>query len=268
MVTSSDSSPTRLVLTSASRASDAAHLATHDIAAVAAVLQADYRLVGGNAVTLLTYLHQARDIPSRDTADADLGAASSVVSDPRLPDELDKLGYTRIEGNRFRRRTYSASAPLDLVIDVLAPAVGDRLATNRPYGALVVDEVPGLMLALRMPPTTAEVEVALSSGKHLRYSVALPHVLSALALKAYAFAGRAATRDAVDIWRLAGAAHAAGVTADDWVTGATTRDTLLLFERDFTRPTSAGIRALRVTGAQEARVRLLVSALLPEDPSR
>lgn len=258
------SGPAALVLVSGSLASDAAHLASRDIAAVADDLRVDYRLVGGNAVTLLTYVHHVdAAVPLRETADADLGAHLEVLGEPALLEAMTGLGYTQREGNRFVRHAASPGGPLELAVDVLAPSRTGRLETNQPVGALVVDAVPGLPLALRMPATWAHVTVTLTAAETLTYTVALPHVLAMLAMKAHAFAGRMATRDAVDIWRLLEAAHAAGYGPVDWPRGASTSDTHTLLRRHFTLPSSAGMNALRSTSADQARVRLLTQSLLP-----
>ena len=67
---------TRLSLLSPTAATDAAWCAVADVAAVAADLGVEYRLVGGNAVTLLTHVHGVSDrVPERETADADMGAS-------------------------------------------------------------------------------------------------------------------------------------------------------------------------------------------------
>lgn len=77
-----------LELLSTSRATDGAWLAAADIAAIAAIadsLGAEYRLVGGNAVTLLTHVHGVSGgVPERETADADMGVPMQVCADPSL----------------------------------------------------------------------------------------------------------------------------------------------------------------------------------------
>ena len=77
--------PFSVRLHSFGRASDAAYLAAADITKLAADLQMDYRLVGGNAVTLLVAAHGVTtQVPGRETADADLGLGHRIVADPRL----------------------------------------------------------------------------------------------------------------------------------------------------------------------------------------
>ncbi|GAA1993540.1 hypothetical protein GCM10009718_34070 [Isoptericola halotolerans] len=58
-------------------------------------------------VTLLMGHHRVTDVPSRQTADADLGADFPVVGDQRLVDALTDLGY--------RGRARTAVRPLGAV---------------------------------------------------------------------------------------------------------------------------------------------------------
>jgi hypothetical protein len=77
------SEPASIELGSTSRAGDAGYLAAADVAAIAAELDIDYRLIGGNAVSLLAAVHGVTDlVPGRETADADFAAGYQVVADP------------------------------------------------------------------------------------------------------------------------------------------------------------------------------------------
>ncbi|WP_142158799.1 hypothetical protein [Cellulomonas sp. SLBN-39] len=108
-----------LVLSSMSAATDAAWLAAADVSAVAHELGAEYRLIGGIAISLLVHHHGVGPgVPDRDTADADMGVLFEVLSDDRLPGALLAHGYAPVESNRFRRRTGGRT----LVIDVLGPS--------------------------------------------------------------------------------------------------------------------------------------------------
>ena len=200
--------PHELIVVSTSRASDGAYLAMMDVAAVAAEMGVQYRIVGGNAVTLLTAVHRVdQAVPGRETADADFGAG--------------------------------------------------RLVTNQPHGDLVVDEVPGLALAIARPATTIALHVTLTSGIRRSAIIDLPDVVSALCLKAYAYKGRMEPRDAVDIWRLLEAAHAAGLAAEEWPPGVTAQEAGRILEQHFTAPTAAGPRSATNSPAQQARIRTL-----------
>jgi hypothetical protein len=261
---------TRLDLLSLSRANDGAYWAAADIAAIAAELDVEYRLVGGNAVSLLVAVHGVSHlVPGRETADADLGSTPQVIADERLLQALLARGYRQSTGNRFTRPhslpepTRDADDTWDLVIDVLAPSYQGRLVSDQPYGRLVVDEVPGLSLALARPPTTVAAQVKLTSGHRLDLDLALPDVISALCMKALAYQGRYSDRDAVDIWRLLEAAYAAGVTADAWPSRpGNAADAAAVLRRHFGTPAAGGVRKVSANRADQARVRALVGRIV------
>ncbi len=54
--------PVQILLASTGRASDAAFLAASDVAEIATELGVSYRLVGGNAVTLLVAVHGVTEL--------------------------------------------------------------------------------------------------------------------------------------------------------------------------------------------------------------
>lgn len=257
----------QISLISTSRASDAGFMASSDLDAIARKLAVDYRLIGGNAVTLLTHLHGVSGlVPARETADADFGALPEVIASSDLPAALKDHGYRQVEGNRFVRPTDHAGTELELVVDVLAPSLQGRLVTNQEYGELYVDEVPGLQLALTREPEVVELDVRLSEGTRLITRAILPDPISALALKAYAFKGRMAHRDALDVWRLLEAARASGTTAASWPKSATGRDTSRILHQYFGGTAGPGLRAVSVDRRVQARVRALVSTMVPPPP--
>lgn len=254
---------TNISVISAGRAGDAGFLAADDLSRIALELQVEYRLIGGNAVTLLVAAHGVSElVPTRETADADFGADYGVVADPRLPAALYGRGYKRESGNRFRRRLATSQGELDLVIDVLAPAYVGRLRTNQTHGELVVDEVPGLALALARPATRVRVDVRLTSGTRLVTVLAIPDVASALCLKAYAYRGRFEARDALDIWRLLEAAHAAGIGAADWPKGGVGLDAARILHSHFGLPSSRGPLSATASRRHQARIRALVAQVV------
>lgn len=256
--------PYQLELVSVSRSSDASHLASADLATIGDMMGADYRLVGGNAVTLLTAVHGVMSlVPERETADADFGAAPEVIGNEELVVRLRELGYVQVEGNRFARTLFHADAPLDLVIDVLAPSYVGRLVADRPYGELTVDEVPGLHLALARPPTAIIANVRLTNGAVLTYSVPLPEVTAALVMKAYGYRARLLDRDAVDIWRLLEAANADGVSTATWPTGGSARDAAETLNRYFRDPGAIGLRQATRDSRHATRIRALVAQVVP-----
>ena len=253
-----------VTLASTSNAEDAAWLAVADVAAVATDLGIDYRLIGGNSVALLVRVHDAAtQVPDRATADADMGVSFEVCADPRLVPALTALGYDRQSGNRFIR-TQGTRA---LVIDVLAPSYLGRLMSNQPHGDLVVDEIPGLLDALRLPPVHVAASAILTDTTQVDVRVPLPDVRAALVMKAHAYAGRLGDNDALDIWRLLQSAGNAGHTAADWPRGSTARDAAVLLHRHFGAPSSGGPRRATPNRTNQARIRALVAHIVP-NPTR
>ena len=254
----------RLTVASTSNAEDAAWLAVADVARVASALGVEYRLIGGNRVSLLDHVHDAAaQVPSRATADADMGVSFEVCVDPRLLPSLTALGYDRESGNRFTR----AQGERRLVIDILAPSYLGRLASNQRHGDLVVDEIPGLLDALRLPPTRALARVFLTDTTQIDLDVSLPDLRAALVMKAHAYAGRLADNDALDIWRLLQAASTSGHAAPDWPTGSTARDAAAILHRHFAVPSGSGHRRATSDRGNQARIRALIVAVVPY-PSR
>lgn len=244
-----------LTVPSLSRASDAGHLAAADLFTICDELSLDYRLVGGNAVTLLTWIHGVNGlVPSRETADADFGAEATVVGDANFAMGLEQRGYELHGGNRFRR----TDGDLQLIIDVLTPSYTGTLNNNRPVGDLFVDEIPGLAFALARSATVVRLETRLTDGTALTYTAPLPDVVASLCMKAYAYRGRFKQRDALDIWRLLEAAKAAGVTADSWPISATGRDAATVLHRHFGQVGAAGPADATPDRASQARIRALV----------
>ncbi len=258
------SEPRHVTLVSTSNAEDAAWLAVADVAGVATDLGIDYRLVGGNSVALLVQVHDAAtQVPGRATADADMGASFEVCADPRLVPALTALGYDRQSGNRFIR-TQGTHA---LVIDVLAPSYLGRLIPNQTHGDLVLDEIPGLLEALLLPPVNVAVRAVLTGTTQLDVQVSLPDVRAALVMKAHAYAGRLSDNDALDIWRLLQSASNAGHTSADWPTRSTARDAAVILHRHFATPSSGGPRRATPNRTNQARIRALIAMVVP-NPTR
>ena len=253
-----------VTLAATSNAEDAAWLAVADVAAVATDLGIDYRLIGGNSVALLVRVHDATtQVPDRATADADMGVSFEVCADPRLVPALTALGYDRQSGNRFLR----TQGTRPLVIDVLAPSYRGRLMSNQPHGDLVVDEIPGLLDALRLPPILVALRAIPTDATQVDVRVPPPDVRAALVMKAHAYAGRLGDNDALDIWRLLHSAENAGHTAADWPTGSTARDAAVLLHRHFGAPSSGGPRRATPNRTNQARIRALVAHVVP-NPTR
>lgn len=252
------------MLASTSRAADGGYLALSDLAEIAAAMDVNYRIVGGHMVTLLVAAHGvAHQVPLRETTDADFGALPQVIGDPRLPRALRERLYTTSDAaNRFTRRQRCDEGVLDLVIDILAPSYQGRLVSNQQHGNLVVDEIPGLAFALNRPATTVDLRVRLLSGGDVSMLLALPDLTSALCIKALAYRGRYADKDAVDLWRLMNAAYAAGLRSETWPTTATARAAAKVLGQFLGRPGAAGLKQASRQPADQARMRAMVKTVV------
>lgn len=252
-----------LSLLSPSAATDAAWLAAADVADVAAQLQVRYRLVGGIAITLLTHHYGvSHRVPSRETADADMGVPRDVCGDERLLPALESRGYVREGGNRFVRH----DGTRELTIDVLGPAPGAKLETNQEIGSLSVDLIPGLRAALLLEPVPVSLVSHLTDGTELAMTLALPDVRGALILKVFAYAGRFTDRDASDVWRLLEAAVEGGIRTTDWPQTRVGREAAHLLHQFFGSPAAMGTKKVSPHPADQARVRLLVQRVVPRPP--
>lgn len=250
-------------LLSTSRATDAGYLAAADVSSIGTELEVPYRLVGGNAVSMLSAVYPITGVPDRDTADADLGAPYEVVADSRLVPALRAMGYAATAGNRFERTHVPAKGDaLTLAVDVLAPSHGATMITNRAHGDLVVDEIPGLSLALARDPIIVDVDVSLYTGGQLTTRLPLPDPVSALCMKAMAYRGRFEPRDALDVWRLLEVAYAAGVRAADWPPSGTGLDASRILYQWFADERRNPMRDLPVGREAQLRVRLLTQQVV------
>lgn len=234
--------PRTVRLTSAGRAQDGALLAAADVASIAA----------------------ADRVPARETADADFGVPYELAAAPQLLSELRAHGYEQASGNRFVRteEVPGALSALDLVIDILTPSYTGRLESNQPRGDLVVDEVPGLQLALARPGVHVRAAADLTTGQSAEMDLVLPDPLSALCLKAYAYRGRMSDRDALDVWRLLEVAREAGTTPADWSGQGARRDAQQQIIRSFGRAGAPGTTRATSSRAEQARIRALVAAVV------
>jgi hypothetical protein len=256
---------TRLRIASASRAQDAGYLALADVADLTGRLNIDYRVVGGHMVSLLVAAYQAEEAPSRETADADIGATFDVFADARLLPAILDHGYRAVAGNRFVRQEAGGQ---DLVIDLLAPSYTTRHAPNRHHGAFVVDEVPGLGLALSMDPLVLTLDVGLRAGGRLTFDARVPAPVPALAVKALAYRSRLAAKDAVDVWRLLEVASLAGVTASDWEHPGTRADARRVLSDYFGRRNASGTRAATAHPGRRTRIAFMAQTHVGSSPDR
>ena len=252
---------TALRLSASSQAEEAGFLAMRDLAAVADDVGIEYRLIGGQMVRLHVALADVPEPVVRVTQDADMGVAAASARDPALVSGLEALGYTRPgASNRFVRTTDEG---LRLVIDVLAPAWrGRRLVPNQQHGDIVLDEIPGLTLALARPGEQVDLTVAMLDGTTMSFPIVIPEINSALCLKALAWSSRLASKDAVDVWRLLRAHRQRLAEPVEWRDSGVQGDAATVLRADFARPTGGGVRAATPDRAEQAEIRALTLAVL------
>jgi hypothetical protein len=250
---------TALRLSASSQAEEAGFLAMRDLAAVADDVGIEYRLVGGQMVRLHVALADVPEPVVRVTQDADMGVAATSARDPALVAGLEALGYTRPgASNRFIRTTDG----LRLVIDVLAPAWGRRLVPNRQHGDIVLDEIPGLSLALARPGEQIDLTVTMLDGTSVSFPAVIPEINSALCLKALGWSSRLAAKDAVDVWRLLRAHRQRIPEPVEWRASGVQGDAPAILRADFARPAGGGVRAATTDRAEQAEIRALTLAVL------
>lgn len=251
---------TALRLSASSQAEEAGFLATRDLAAVADDLDIEYRLVGGQMVRLHVALADVPEPVVRVTQDADMGVAAMSARDPALVPGLEALGYTRPgASNRFIRTTDDG---LRLVIDVLAPAWGRRLVPNQRHGDIVLDEIPGLSLALARPGEQIELTVTMLDRTTMSFPAVIPEINSALCLKAIGWSSRLAAKDAVDVWRLLRAHRQRIPEPIEWRDSGVQGDAAAILRAAFARPAGGGVRAATTDRAEQAEIRALTLAVL------
>ncbi len=198
---------------------------------------------GGAAFAVLLSASRAQD------------AGYLAAHDVQVSCEAAALEYRLIGGISVTLLTW--------VHGVLAPSHRPQLVSNVAVGAhLVVDEVPGLPLALAMPATWCQATVQLTSGRLLDLHLPLADVVAALCLKAYAYRDRRLDRDALDIWRLLEAAHAAGVHAADWKLTGARLDAARILHDLYGRLGSAGPERATSSSGERQRIRALLTEVV------
>jgi hypothetical protein len=231
-----------------------------DLAAVANGVDIEYRLVGGQMVRLHVALADVPEPVVRVTQDADMGVAAASARNPELVPALEALGYARPEAsNRFIRTTDDG---LRLVIDVLAPAWGRRLVPNQQHGDIVLDEIPGLSLALARPGEQIDLTVTMLDGTAVSFPAVIPEINSALCMKALGWSSRLAAKDAVDVWRLLRAHRQRIPEPIEWRDSGVQGDAAAILRADFARPAGGGVRAATTDRAEQAEIRALTLAVL------
>jgi hypothetical protein len=151
---------------------------------------------------------------------------------------------------------------LNLAIDVLAPAWDRRLVPNQKHGDIVLDEIPGLSLALAQPGEQLDLIAAMLDGTATSFSVVIPEITSALSVKALGWSSRMAAKDAVDVWRLLRAHRQRIHEPTAWRDSGVLRDTTTVLRQDFARPAGSGVRAATTDRDEQAEIRALTLAVL------
>ena len=251
---------TELRLHPTSQAQEAGFLAMRDLAAVADDLGIEYRIVGGQMVGLYVALAGVPEPVVMVTLDADMGIAAASARNPGLVPGLEALGYTRPgAANRCVRTT---DGGLSLVIDVLALAWGRRMVPNQRHGDIVLDEIPGLSLALARPGEQIGLTVTMLGGATTSFLPVIPEITSALCLKALGWSSRLAAKDAVDVWRLLRAHRQRIPESTGWPDSGVQGDAVAILRKDFARPAGGGVRAASQDRADQAEIRALTLAIL------
>ena len=255
-----------LELVAASRAEEAGYLALADIAALAERTSFDYRIVGGQMVSLHIAASGADDPALRQTLDADVGVEQQVAGDPTLVEGLSELGYEQPEAaNRFVRTAVGGQR---LVVDLLAPSYDSRMHTNRRHGQMTVDEIPGLSFALAHPGERHALNVQLLDGSVLDFVTVIPEITAALCVKALGYANRLAAKDALDVWRLLVAYRERIPAPEPWSETGVQGDAAAILRRDFAQVSGKGVRAASDSRVGQAQIRALVLHALGDVRSR
>jgi len=209
-----------LVLAAASVTDDLGFVAMADVSSALAELdEVESRLIGGHMVTLLVQRWGLGRELYRETQDTDLGIPPIAVRDGRLIQLLKDRDYIRTSGNTYAKKVDDIPVAVEgadersASIDLLVPAYTSRARDNVEVSAdLTTTEVPGLAEALMRQGVTVSPELLRLNGNTITAELTLPDESSAVVLKALAWQQRAASKDAVDLWRTLEVAAVAGVS--------------------------------------------------------
>lgn len=190
----------RIHINSISNANDVGLLSLADLADVAN--DADYRVVGGHMVLLLTYVYPSDDAILRATSDADAGIEIPTAAGLDIHTALLARGYAAESGNNYTRLVGDGRR---LSIYLLVPRYSS--GNSMTISGRGFDRAPGLGFALAREPITVEVNARLQDGSRLEFGVPVPDVESALVLKLLAWKDRLAEKDLADIATLLEITH-------------------------------------------------------------
>jgi hypothetical protein len=256
-----------VVLSSTDPATDGGLIAVRDVTEAARNAGVDYRLLGGSAVLLHVY-RTGVDVPTRGTADADCGVRPPILTAGGLVGEMELLGYTKTEGNRWERVIDGDRTATE---DLLVPAYTSRHRASKQIGDVNTTEVPGLAEAFQSKPCVVEATFLLNTGERMEATVVLPDAKSMVLLKAGARRVRNEERDATDLWRCLEVASVDKVAPTDFDIWGGFPKTRAFLYRELGRGGAALSVITRERSAEEAsRIATRIQALLqqvlgPED---
>ncbi|OCW86912.1 hypothetical protein A8M60_19325 [Nocardia farcinica] len=195
---------------STSQADDLGLIALRDVCVAAGrAVQADYRIIGGHMVRLLTHVYGRVPEAPRLTADADAGINEPVAAGGVLGSHLEEVGYRQEFSNRYVRAVPVGDAAVDLLVPAAASAGPQELGGNQ------FDAAPGLRLALAAPAVIVEVSAWLSTGEEVACTAVVPDLEAAVVLKLLATTVRSVPKDIADLHTLLGILEA----TDEPITG-------------------------------------------------
>ncbi|PPF47177.1 hypothetical protein C5B85_02585 [Pseudoclavibacter sp. AY1F1] len=168
-------------------------------------------VVGGHMVSILCARFPSPGTVERRTNDADGGVPAAFAATGAPHERLLAAGYEAIDGNRYELVEENGAVR---TVDLLVPTHSSKFASKSIDGR-AFDSMPGLDLALARP-LTVDLNVTLSNKSELELGVTLPAVEGAVILKSYAWAGRLATKDAIDLHSLFRVVVANREVIGDW----------------------------------------------------
>lgn len=153
-------------------------------------------------VQTLVHVYPTELAVIRGTADADAGVSTQIAASQHFHDQLLRRHYADTSGNRYERKPPDnhdrAGENKMITVDLLVPSAGPQRTVI--IGGRGFDPGPGLGLALATTPLHVDVSVRmLDGGQCLEFTILVPDVEAAVALKALAWQSRRADKDLIDL---------------------------------------------------------------------
>ena len=221
-------------LKSSSREYDGSLVALRDAVQVAADVKT-WLIVGGHMVNL-HIVRAGVPAPLRLTRDADLAVEVPVIRDQGLVGKLRKMGYDNpVFSNRFDRDADGLFASIDLLV----PSYYTKIRPNIDADVIAVDGMPVLDVAFERRPVIVDVVADLVDETRIEFTVRLPDLVTAIAMKSYAVAERTNAVDARDLAHLLEAVKRDGTGQDSWPSGKVFAGAARQLAAQFDKPGSA-----------------------------